>query len=90
MAWANAATYNMIFSEQIVSDFSNIYKPTTLIIGTRDRTAPGRNWKKSFAKFKLGQYQVLGKEIAKKFRYGKLVELKGIGHMPFYEDLVSF
>ena len=91
VAWANAATYNMIFSEQIVSDFSNIYKPTTLIIGTRDRTAPGRNWKKkSFAKFKLGQYQVLGKEIAKKFRYGKLVELKGIGHMPFYEDPSKF
>ena len=46
VAWAQAATYNMIFSEQIVTDFDLIYKPVVLLNGTRDRTAPGRAWKK--------------------------------------------
>ena len=53
----------------------------TLIIGTRDRTGPGRAFKKPGGTYKLGQYQVLGKEVADTLQQGTLIELDGLGHM---------
>lgn len=90
VAWSNALTYSPIFSEDIVSKFSSIKTPTALIIGTRDRTGPGRGWKKSGVKYKLGQYQNLGKKALEKFPNAKLYELKGLGHMPQFENYNRF
>ena len=86
----NALTYNPIFSEPIVYDLPQLTVPVTLIIGTRDRTGPGRAFKKPGGTYKLGQYQVLGKEVADTLQQGTLIELDGLGHMPQFEDWQRF
>jgi len=90
VAWNNALTYGPIFSEDITTKFSEIKVPVALIIGTRDRTGPGRNWKKLGVKKKLGDYKVLGKLAAKKITKARLFELAGLGHMPQFEDYEKF
>ena len=90
VAWNNALTYGSIFAEPIVDDFATIKKPITLIVGTRDRTGPGRAFKKAGVKRQLGLYQKLGKQVAKSFKSGKLIELPGLGHMPQFEDWERF
>ncbi len=89
IAWNNALTYGPIFSEDITTKMSSIKVPTRIINGTRDRTGPGRGWKKSKST-KLGQYQVLGKQVAKRFPNAKLYELDNLGHMPHFEDYPRF
>jgi len=90
VAWNNALTYGPIFSEDITPLLSKITTPTHLIIGTRDRTGPGRGWMKDGADHKLGQYQILGMKAQEKIKNSKLYELPGLGHMPQFEDYAKF
>jgi len=90
VAWSNALTYGPIFSEDIVSKFSMIKNKTYLIIGTRDKTGPGRGWLKNGVTRKLGEYEILGKNTQRLIKGSKLYELKGLGHMPQYENYVMF
>ena len=90
VAWNNALTYVPIFSEDITHLFSSIKQRVVLIIGTRDKTGPGRGWKKPGVKHQLGQYNKLGKEAHKKFPNSELFELEDLGHMPQFEDYDRF
>ena len=89
VAWNNALTFAPIFNEPIVNLLTKIQQPTTLIIGTRDRTAPGREWKKD-PKQELGRFDLLGKQVAATLQNGKLIELEGLGHVPQFEDYARF
>lgn len=90
IAWNNALTYQPIFSENIAAKLDSITTKTYLIIGTRDRTGPGRGWKKEGITHQLGQYQSLGKRAHQQLKHSELFELHGIGHMPHYEDYSAF
>ncbi len=90
VAWNNALTYGPIFSEDMTSKLKEIDSETILILGTRDRTGPGRNWKKIGVDYKLGQYQNLGKSIKKLMPKLILHELEGLGHMPQFEAYERF
>lgn len=90
VAWNNALTYGPIFSEDITTLFKSINHPTLLVIGTRDKTGPGRNWKKEGVNRTLGDYKKLGRVTKKSLRNSKLVELEGLGHMPQFEDYERF
>lgn len=90
VAWNNALTYGPIFSENIVDRFSQIKNETFLIIGTRDKTGPGRGWLKEGVTRKLGEYQKLGKSTQEKIKGSTLIELDGLGHMPQYENYSVF
>lgn len=86
----NALTYGPIFTKDITTKLSKIKNKTFLIIGTRDLTGPGRNWKKPGVNKKLGQYDKLGKITKKKIKNSVLFELPGLGHMPHFEDYIKF
>ncbi len=90
IAWNNALTYGPIFSENIVDRLSQIRSETFLIIGTRDKTGPGRGWLKDGVTRKLGQYNELGKSTKKLIKGSTLIELEGLGHMPQYENYKVF
>lgn len=90
VAWNNALTYGPIFSENIVDRFSQIQSKTYLINGTRDTTGPGRGWLKEGVTRKLGEYTKLGKHTQGLIKDSVLIELEGLGHMPFYEDYPAF
>ena len=90
VAWNNALTYGPIFSEEIVTKLKEMKTPVHLIVGTRDRTGPGRNWKKKGISRKLGLYNKLGRDIKKLNSRIHLYELAGLGHMPQFEDYDAF
>lgn len=90
VAWNNALTYGPIFNEDITSKFGDISQPVLLIIGTRDKTGPGRNWKKDGVKEVLGNYRKLALKTKLSFKNSKLFRLSGLGHMPQFEDYDKF
>lgn len=97
VAWNAALTSDMIFNQPVVYQFQNIKVPTLLIIGTRDRTAIGKDRAPKDLQPKMGQYQELGKKTQAKIKNSKLVELENIGHLPhieaydlFYNALYDF
>lgn len=90
VAWNNALTYGPIFSENIVDRFSQVTSKTFLIIGTRDKTGPGRGWLKEGVTIKLGEYKKLGINASNLIKGSKLIELDGLGHMPQYENYNVF
>lgn len=90
IAYVNALTYDMIFSQPVVEEFKDLNVPTALILGTRDRTGPGRNWMKEGVTYELGRYDRLGKMIQERNGKIRLYELDGLGHLPQIEDFERF
>ena len=90
VAWVNAQTYDMIFTQPVITEFKDLSVPVRLIIGTRDRTGPGRNWKKSGVDYELGRYDRLGKAAAELIPDAELYELTGLGHLPQIENFERF
>lgn len=91
VAMNNAQTSDMIFTQPVLYEFHNIKAPTLLIIGTRDRTAIGKNEvKDESVRAKMGLYQNLGKETQQKIPNAQLVELKNVGHLPHIEAFDRF
>lgn len=74
VAMNNAQTSDMIFTQPVLYEFQHIQAPTLLIIGTRDRTAIGKNdVKDKGVRDQMGQYQILGKETQEKIPSSQLV-----------------
>ena len=90
IAWNSALHYDMIYSQPVVQDFDRLAMPTLLVIGTRDRTALGRNRAPEGLRETLGQYGELGEKAAARIRDATLVELEGIGHVPQYEAFDAY
>lgn len=90
IAWVNAKTYDMIFTQPVITEFNDLSIPVRLIIGTRDRTGPGRNWKRPGVDYELGRYDRLGKEAAALIPDAELYELEGLGHLPQIENFERF
>lgn len=90
IAYVNALTYDMIFTQPVVEEFKNLSVPTVLILGTRDRTGPGRHWMKKGVTYELGRYDKLGRRIQKRNGAITLNELEGLGHLPQIEAFERF
>lgn len=90
IAHVNALTYDMIFTQPVIEEFNVLGVPTSLILGTRDRTGPGRNWQKADNTYELGRYDLLGERAVKRLKNGKLYQLDGLGHLPQIEDFSRF
>lgn len=90
IAWNAALTTDMIFTQPVVYEFGNIKCPTLLIIGTRDRTAIGRERAPKDIQSKMGLYNELGKKTQKAIPNSTLVELDNVGHLPHIESFDRF
>ncbi len=90
MAWNQALTYDMIFTQPVVHEFPLIEVPTLLIIGQRDRTALNKGQAPADVRDTLGDYPKLGRAAAKAISDAKLVELDDVGHLPHIETFDRF
>ncbi len=90
VAWNAALTSDIIFNQPVVYEFKNIKTPTLLIIGTRDRTAIGKDRAPKEIQPTMGQYQKLGKKTQQQIVGSKLVELENVGHLPHIEVYDKF
>lgn len=85
VAWSAALTTDMVFTQPVIYEVGLLKMPTLLMVGTRDRTAVGKNWASDKVKAELGRYDLLGKEFIAKISQGKLIEIPNVGHMPMVE-----
>ena len=90
MAWNQALTFDMIFTQPVLYEFSQLKMPVLLVIGQRDRTAPGRDAAPADVQPTLGRYPNLGRQTATAIPNSQLVELEGLGHMPHIEAFPRF
>jgi pimeloyl-ACP methyl ester carboxylesterase len=90
IAWNSALTYDMIFTQPVVYEFPDLKMPVLLIIGTRDRTALGKDIVSPEVKKTLGRYDQLGEKIDQKIPDSKLIELENVGHLPHIEAFEKF
>lgn len=90
VAWNNALTSDMVFNQPVLYELEKIKAPTLLIIGTRDRTAIGKQNVPEAVRASLGQYQLLGKATQQKIPDAELVELDEVGHLPHIESFDRF
>jgi pimeloyl-ACP methyl ester carboxylesterase len=90
IAWNSALTFDMIFTQPVIYELKNLKVPTALIIGQKDKTAPGKAWAPEENKKKMGLYPQLGRQAARLIPNARLYELHGVGHMPHVENLEQF
>ena len=85
VAWNGAQTSDMIFSQPVVHELPNLRVPTVLIVGGKDRTAPGANRAPAEIAVELGRYDRLGRATVARVPGSTLVEFPDLGHSPQIE-----
>lgn len=85
-----ARTSDMIFTQPVLYEFSDIKVPTALIIGQRDRTAIGRERAPKALRAAMGDYPALGRAAQRRIPGARLFEIEGLGHLPFIENPQAF
>jgi pimeloyl-ACP methyl ester carboxylesterase len=85
VAWNQALTMEMIFTQPVLYEFPRLRVPTVLFIGGMDRTAPGAARAPAEVAQRLGDYPVLGRRAAAAIPRAKLVEFADLGHSPQVE-----
>ncbi|ALN90133.1 MULTISPECIES: alpha/beta fold hydrolase [Lysobacter] len=85
VAWNQALTSEMVFTQPVVHEFPNLRVPTTLFIGQRDRTAINRDLAPDALKARLGLYPQLGRDAARAIAGATLIEFEDLGHSPQVE-----
>lgn len=90
LAWNAALTYDMIFTQPVVYEFSELKMPTVLMIGQRDRTALGKNLVSERVAKTMGDYPALGRRVAQMIPDAQLIEFEKLGHLPHIQDFPTF
>lgn len=90
ISWNSALQYDMIFTQPVLYEFKHISCPTLLIIGTRDRTAIGKDLVSEEVKKTMGLYKNLGKVTRDKIPNAELAEIENVGHLPHIEKFEEF
>jgi pimeloyl-ACP methyl ester carboxylesterase len=85
VAWNQALTSDMIYTQPVVYEFGRITVKTLLLVGGLDRTAPGANRAPSEVAARLGNYPELARRAARTIPDAKLVEFPDLGHAPQIE-----
>ncbi|MGE0406155.1 MAG: alpha/beta fold hydrolase [Candidatus Korobacteraceae bacterium] len=90
VAWNQALTSEMIYSQPVMYEFPNIKVPSLLLIGERDTTAPGKNLAPRESASTLGNYDELGRAAAKAIPNARLVPFPELGHSPHIQEPERF
>lgn len=90
IAWDSALTTDMVMTQPVVHDLPRLELPVLLVIGEKDRAAPGRAWARKDAAARLGNFPVLGRRAAKAIPGARLVVIPGAGHLPQVEAFPAY
>ena len=90
VALAQAKTSEMIKTQPVAHELYRITPPTTLIIGTLDKTAFGRAQVPTNLRKFLEAIPVVAPRAVKQMPSANLVMLDGLGHSPQVEDPARF
>lgn len=84
-----ALTYQMIYEQPVVYEFTNLSVPVVLMIGVRDKTVVGKDKLPEELRSSYGNYSKLGKQTAGKIKRCRLIEFNA-GHIPHIERPQEF
>lgn len=90
VAWNQALTSDMVFTQPVVYEFDQLQMPTLLLIGERDNTAIGKAQAPKDIQKTLGRYEVLGEQAAAAIPQATLVEFPDLGHSPQIQEPERF
>ena len=90
VALNQAQASEMLFTQPVVHELPRLRMPTVLIIGGKDRTAPGANRAPPELAARLGDYPVLGQRAADAIPGARLVSFPELGHSPQVEAPAIF
>ena len=90
LAWVNALTSQMIYTQPVVYEFPQIKVPALVIIGQKDRTAIGKDKVSEEIAKTMGNYPELGRKTASAIPGAQLVEIENAGHIPHFETPEKF
>lgn len=90
VAWNSALTYDMVYTQPVVYEFSELKMPTLLLIGEQDNTAIGKDAAPEAMRSKLGDYKTLGPATAKRIPDATLVTFPDLGHSPQIQEPERF
>lgn len=85
VAYNQAQTSEMLFTQPVLHEFGRITARTLLLIGGKDRTAPGANRAPKEIAERLGNYPELGRRAAEAIPNATLIEFPELGHSPQVE-----
>jgi pimeloyl-ACP methyl ester carboxylesterase len=85
VALAQAKTSEMIHTQTVAHELERITPPTTLIVGTLDRTAFGRQQAPASLQRFLEAIPLLAPAAARRMRNAVVVPIDGVGHAPQIE-----
>jgi pimeloyl-ACP methyl ester carboxylesterase len=90
VALAQAKTSEMIRTQPVAHELYRVTPPTTLIVGTLDKTAFGRAQAPANLRKFLEAIPVIAPRAVKQMPNATLLTLDGLGHSPQVEDPVRF
>ncbi|WP_318651952.1 alpha/beta hydrolase [Pseudomonas sp. PDM11] len=90
VAWNSALTYDMVYTQPVVYEFSELKMHTLLLIGEQDNTAIGKDAAPEALRSKLGDYKALGPATAKRIPDATLVTFPDLGHSPQIQEPERF
>ncbi|MCB8887754.1 alpha/beta fold hydrolase [Vreelandella malpeensis] len=82
VAWNQALTSDMVFTQPVVYEFGELEMPTLLLIGEQDNTAIGKGRASEDVQATLGRYDELGEKTAQAIPDATLVSFPELGHSP--------
>jgi pimeloyl-ACP methyl ester carboxylesterase len=90
VAWDQALTSDMIFTQPVVYELELISVPTLLMIGLKDTTAIGKDRASPEVAKTLGNYPDLAWEAQQRIKNATLVSFPELGHAPHLQDPEGF
>lgn len=90
VAWNQALTSDMVFTQPVVHEFGELKMPTLLLIGEQDNTAIGKGRAYEQVQATLGRYDVLGEQARDAIPEATLVEFPELGHSPQIQEPARF
>ena len=90
VAWNQAQTSDMVYTQPVVHEFGRIRVPTLLMIGERDSTAIGKAFAPPEVQARLGNYAMLGPRTAERIPGARLVRFPELGHSPQIQEPARF
>ncbi|WP_207459973.1 alpha/beta hydrolase [Azospirillum sp. SYSU D00513] len=90
VAWNQALTYDMVYTQPVVHELEKIRVPTLLLIGERDNTAIGKALAPPEVQKRLGNYAELGPRTASRIPNATLVRFPELGHSPQIQQPARF
>jgi len=84
------SSYYAMWGQPVVHELPLVDQPILMMVGTRDRTAPGRPFAKPEDRDRMGLVAERAKELAPKLKNARVETFEGVGHLIHLEATRNF